>query len=99
VVGRVERDLEVQVDISSSGISRAGNGRRDQGVEVGFNERLGDVEVGGGIAVKGPDVAQNCAVGRIDETLVGAVKVGLRADPVVVDLLVRSEDEGVALAS
>jgi hypothetical protein len=98
-LGEIECDIEVQVNISSSGMRRAGHGRRGQGVEVGFNERLGDGGVGGGVVRGGSDVAQNCAVGRIDETLVAAREVGLCADPVVVDLLVRSEDDRVALAS
>jgi hypothetical protein len=69
---------------------RSRHGRRCQGVEVGFNERLGDGGAGGGIVQTGPAVAQNCAVGPTDETFVAAGKVGLSADPVVADLLVRS---------
>jgi hypothetical protein len=77
---------------------RAGHGRRDQGVEVSFNERLGDGGVSSRIVCWGAHIAQNRAVGRIDETIVAAGEVGLRADPVVADRLVCGEDEGVALA-
>lgn len=97
----VQRNYEVQHHIRAAGVWRAGHGRRHQRVQIRLEEGL----LAGHGARRGvrdarAGVAEDRAVGCVGEAGVAPGQgVGLRADPVVIGLLVRVEDEGVALGS
>jgi len=96
-VRQIQRDLEVEHDVGAARVRCAGNGRVDQRVEIRLDKGQGARRVRRRICVVRAGIPKNRAVRAVDEALVAPRELRRSPDPIVVDLLVGREDEGVAL--
>jgi len=96
-VGNIQRDLQVQVDISASGERFAGNWARNEGVQGGLHERIRASGVGRRLGIWSTNIAQDR---RIDPTRKACrqSKIGVRTNPVVADFLVCIDHDGITLS-
>jgi hypothetical protein len=94
---KVEADIQVDLNVCAANLGKPGHTNVGQWVEVCLAKRLDTGRVLRiRVAVLGPMVPED---GRVDTAREAVItEVGYTSDPVIIDLLVGIQDEGVTLA-
>jgi hypothetical protein len=96
--GKVEQNVEVEVDIGTSGLRKARNSGATKGVQVRLGESIAERSLSRHwVGVGGSNIAQDGGIQASIET--GGTDVRIRANPVIGDVLISVKDERITLTS